>query len=160
MRVQNPLTYGEKLLSLVLPKERYTEAKLESMFGGSEININFPKFIPVHLTYQTAFVDDAGKLQLREDVYGRDAKMLAILKSSERKVADIGGRARAQYVVQAGSHAGRSVWRPERRLQLWRRQQLLRLAVQRTAGTPLPASHGAYQSAQQRQRPLQLTLDS
>ncbi|HET7384283.1 MAG TPA: L,D-transpeptidase family protein, partial [Pseudolabrys sp.] len=89
MRVQNPLTYGEKLLSLVLPKERYTEAKLESMFGGSEININFPKFIPVHLTYQTAFVDDAGKLQLREDVYGRDAKMFAILKSSERKVADV-----------------------------------------------------------------------
>jgi L,D-transpeptidase YcbB len=90
MRVQNPLTYGEKLLSLVLPKERYTEAKLESMFGSSEININFPKVIPVHLTYQTAFVDDAGKLQLREDVYGRDAKMLAIIKSSERKVADIG----------------------------------------------------------------------
>jgi len=88
MRVQNPLTYGEKLLSLVLPKEHYTEARLESMFGGSEININFPKFIPVHLTYQTAFVDDTGKLQLREDVYGRDAKMIAILKSSERKVAD------------------------------------------------------------------------
>src|SRR6266480_1469101 len=59
------------------------------MFGGSEININFPKFIPVHLTYQTAFVDDAGKLQLREDVYGRDARMLSILKSNERKVADI-----------------------------------------------------------------------
>jgi murein L,D-transpeptidase YcbB/YkuD len=89
MRVQNPLTYGEKLLSLVLPKEHYTEARLECMFGGSEININFPKFIPVHLTYQTAFVDDAGKLQLRDDVYGRDAKMIAILKGSERKVADI-----------------------------------------------------------------------
>ena len=89
MRVQNPLTYGEKLLSLVLPRERYTEAKLESMFGGSEININFPKFVPVHLTYQTVFVDDAGKLQLREDVYGRDAKMIAIIKSSERKVADL-----------------------------------------------------------------------
>jgi L,D-transpeptidase YcbB len=89
MRVQNPLTYGEKLLSLVMPKEHYTEARLESMFGGNEININFPKFIPVHLTYQTAFVDDAGKLQLRDDVYGRDAKMIAILKSNERKVADI-----------------------------------------------------------------------
>jgi murein L,D-transpeptidase YcbB/YkuD len=88
MRVQNPLTYGEKVLSLVMPKEHYTEARLESMFGGSEININFPKFIPVHLTYQTAFVDDAGKLQLRDDVYGRDAKMFAILKSNERKVAD------------------------------------------------------------------------
>ena len=89
MRVQNPLTYGEKLLSLVLPKEHYTEARLESMFGGSEININFPKNIWVHLTYQTAFVDADGKLQLREDVYGRDARMIAILKGSERKVADI-----------------------------------------------------------------------
>ena len=89
MRVQNPLTYGEKLLTLVLPNEHYTEARLAALFGDSEININFPKFIPVHLTYQTAFVDDHGKLQLREDIYGRDARMIAILKGSERKFADI-----------------------------------------------------------------------
>ena len=89
MRVQNPLIYGEKLLSLVDPKGHYTAAKLESMYGGSEININFPKNIWVHLTYQTAFVDEDGKLQLREDVYGRDARMIAILKGNERKVADI-----------------------------------------------------------------------
>ena len=89
MRVQNPLIYGEKLLSLVDPHGHYTAAKLESMFGGNEININFPKNIWVHLTYQTAFVDEDGKLQLREDVYGRDARMIAILKGSERKVADI-----------------------------------------------------------------------
>ncbi len=90
MRVQDPLTYAEKLLSLTLPQEKYTEAKLEKMFGGSEININFPasKHVPVHLTYQTAFVDQDGKLQLREDVYGRDQRMIAILKG-ERKVADI-----------------------------------------------------------------------
>jgi murein L,D-transpeptidase YcbB/YkuD len=89
MRVQNPLTYGEKLLSLVLPQDHYTEAKLEKMFGGSEININFPKNIWVHLTYQTAFVDEDGKLQLRKDVYGWDQRMLSIFKGSERKVADI-----------------------------------------------------------------------
>ena len=89
MRVQNPLTYGEKLLSLALPKEHYTEAKLERMFGSNEVNINFPKPIWVHLTYQTAFVDPDGKLQFRDDVYGRDEKMLSILKGSERKVADI-----------------------------------------------------------------------
>ncbi|MGH6665812.1 MAG: L,D-transpeptidase family protein [Pseudolabrys sp.] len=95
MRVQNPLTYGEKLLSLVMPQEHYTEARLEKMFGGNEININFPKNIWVHLTYQTAFVDQDGKLQFRKDVYGRDAKMIAILKGSERKVADIAIERRA-----------------------------------------------------------------
>jgi L,D-transpeptidase YcbB len=91
MRVENPLEYGTKLMSIEDPDAHYTPAKFESMFGGSEINLNFAKPIPVHLTYQTAFVDDDGKLQLREDVYGRDAKMVAILKNpSERRVADIG----------------------------------------------------------------------
>ncbi|HWC93338.1 MAG TPA: L,D-transpeptidase family protein [Pseudolabrys sp.] len=90
MRVQDPLVYATKLLSIEAPDQHYTPEKLERMFGGSEININFPHPIPVHLTYQTAFVDEAGKLQIREDVYGRDARMIAILKNNaERKVADI-----------------------------------------------------------------------
>ncbi|MGD9767424.1 MAG: murein L,D-transpeptidase, partial [Pseudolabrys sp.] len=89
MRVQDPLMYGEKILSLALPQEHYTAGRLQKMFGGNEININFPKTIPVHLTYQTAFVDDDGKLQLRADVYGRDARVLAALRGSERKIADI-----------------------------------------------------------------------
>ncbi len=88
MRVLNPFTYGEKLLSLVDPKGHYTEAKLQSMLGNNEININFPHNVWVHLTYQTAFVDENGKLQLRDDLYGWDAKMISILKGSERKVAD------------------------------------------------------------------------
>ena len=89
MRVQDPLKYGEVLLSLALPNESYTAERLRKMFGGSEININFPKTIPVHLTYQTAFVDDAGKLVVRDDVYGRDARVLAALKGDARRVADI-----------------------------------------------------------------------
>jgi hypothetical protein len=89
MRVQNPFTYAEKLLSLALPNENYTEARIEKMLGSNEININFPKPIWVHLTYQTAWVDQDGKLQLRKDVYGRDAKMISIMKGSEMKVADI-----------------------------------------------------------------------
>jgi hypothetical protein len=40
------------------------------------------------VTYQTAFVDKNGKLQLRNDIYGRDKALLAILKSDERKIAD------------------------------------------------------------------------
>jgi murein L,D-transpeptidase YcbB/YkuD len=89
MRVQNPETYAVKLLSLVDAKEHYTEARIEKMYGDSEININFQKPVWVHLTYQTAFVDADGELQFRDDVYGRDARMLEIMKGSERRVADI-----------------------------------------------------------------------
>ena len=89
MRVNDPLMYGEKILSIALPQENYTAERLRKMFGGSEVNINFPFNIPVHLTYQSAYVDDAGKLVIREDIYGRDARVIAALKGSERKVADI-----------------------------------------------------------------------
>ena len=39
--------------------------------------------------YQTAFVDEAGKLQFRDDIYGLDSKLISILKGSERQVADV-----------------------------------------------------------------------
>jgi murein L,D-transpeptidase YcbB/YkuD len=89
MRVENPLLYGEKLLSVMMPKEKYTAEKLRSMYGPSEININFPTTLPVHLTYQTAFVDDSGNLQIKDDVYGRDARHIAVFRSDERRLADV-----------------------------------------------------------------------
>ena len=90
MRVENPLEYATKLMSIEAPQDHYTPAKFESMYGSNEININFSTPIPVHLTYQTAFVDENGKLQFRDDVYGRDTRMIEILKNrSERRVAEI-----------------------------------------------------------------------
>jgi L,D-transpeptidase YcbB len=85
MRVQNPDQYAATLLGIVLPNERYTPERIRSMYGRSEIDIKFPTPIPVNITYQTAFVDDAGKLQLRKDVYGRDAAMLSILRGGKAK---------------------------------------------------------------------------
>jgi hypothetical protein len=41
------------------------------------------------VTYQTAFVNDHGQLELREDVYHHDQALLVIAKGPERKVADI-----------------------------------------------------------------------
>jgi L,D-transpeptidase YcbB len=91
MRVQDPVKYAEVLLSLVRPADHYTEDRIRHAFGDAEQDIQFPTFVPVNLTYQTAFVDDAGKLEFREDIYGRDKALLALLKSTgeERKVADM-----------------------------------------------------------------------
>jgi murein L,D-transpeptidase YcbB/YkuD len=85
MRVQNPDVYAATLLNITMPNEHYTPEKIHGMYGSSEIDIKFPTPIPVNITYQTAFVDDAGKLQLRKDVYGRDATMLALLRNANSK---------------------------------------------------------------------------
>jgi murein L,D-transpeptidase YcbB/YkuD len=83
MRVQDPVKYAEVLLSLVRPGDGYTGNRIRSLFGSGEIDIQLPTFIPVHLTYQTAFVDDEGKLYFREDIYGVDGRILAVLKNGE-----------------------------------------------------------------------------
>ena len=85
MRVQEPDKYAEVLLGIALPKEGYTRERIKSMYGRSEIDIRFPTPIPVHITYQTAFVDEAGQLQIREDLYGRDARLLTALKEDRRQ---------------------------------------------------------------------------
>ena len=69
MRVQDPPKYAEVLLNLVRPTEGWTAERIKKMFGNAEVDIQFPTFIPVNLTYQTAFVDDDGKLQIRRDGY-------------------------------------------------------------------------------------------
>jgi murein L,D-transpeptidase YcbB/YkuD len=89
MRVQDPVKYAEVLLSMVRSGEGYTQDRIRKMFGAYETDIQFPTFIPVHLTYQTALVDDQGELEFREDIYGRDQALLAILNGVERKVADV-----------------------------------------------------------------------
>jgi murein L,D-transpeptidase YcbB/YkuD len=89
MRVQDPLKYGEVLLSLVRPKDGYTVERLRKMYGPEEREITFPTPIPVHITYQTAYVDEAGKLVIRDDIYNRDSKTLAVLKGEDRNIADV-----------------------------------------------------------------------
>jgi hypothetical protein len=56
------------------------------MYGKAEVDIQFPTFVPVNLTYQTAFVDDDGKLEIRRDIYGIDARMQAAIKSDRGMV--------------------------------------------------------------------------
>eukprot|EP01035_Chromulina_nebulosa_P066604 gene66604-91208_t len=68
-----------------MPGERYTPEKIRSMYGKSEVDLKFSTPIPVNITYQTAFVDETGKLQSRKDIYGRDAQMLSILRNAKGK---------------------------------------------------------------------------
>ncbi|MGB3866784.1 MAG: L,D-transpeptidase family protein, partial [Xanthobacteraceae bacterium] len=114
MRVQNPDQYAAVLLNITMPHERYTPEKVRAMYGTSERDIKFPTPIPVNITYQTAFVDDGGKLHIRSDIYGRDAAMLALLRNSKNKNLEAVvahaqpnySRPRAQLPVAASDRGG------------------------------------------------------
>jgi L,D-transpeptidase YcbB len=110
MRVQDPLKYAEVLLSIARPHDGYTAERLHKMFGKAEQSITFPAPIPVHLTYQTAFVDPSGKLQVRADVYGRDTPVLVSLKGENRRFADVPierqeSRARSRQLIHFAQRA-------------------------------------------------------
>jgi murein L,D-transpeptidase YcbB/YkuD len=88
MRVQNPDEYAEVLLGLTQPEDKYTAERIRAMYGKNERNITLKKPIPVYVTYQTAFVDDAGKPQARADVYALDSRVLDELRG-DRRNADV-----------------------------------------------------------------------
>ncbi len=104
MRVQNPDMYASVLLNITEPSGHYSPEKIRSMYGQSEIDLKFPTPIPVNITYQTAFVDDAGTLQFRKDVYGRDATMLSLLRGGKnRDLENVIAHSQPNYVRPAGS---------------------------------------------------------
>jgi murein L,D-transpeptidase YcbB/YkuD len=83
MRVQDAPKYAEVLSRIARPDEQWTAAKVRSMYGKDEHEIDLQAVpIWIHLTYQTAFVDEAGKLQTRPDLYNLDSRTLAAIKSA------------------------------------------------------------------------------
>jgi hypothetical protein len=83
------------------------------MFGSSEQDIQLqPTPIWVHLTYQTAFADTAGKLQMRRDLYNLDSRTLAAIKRERGNLEPAPERKRDQEIA-AGTGTTRSV-RPAR----------------------------------------------
>src|SRR5262245_61103668 len=108
MRVQDPAKYAEVLLNIARPSEHWTVEKVKQMFGGAEQDIQLqPAQIWVHLTYQSAFVDDTGKLQIRRDVYNLDSRTLAAIKS-ERAIIETVPEVKNEQVIASGSGGRRA----------------------------------------------------
>ena len=89
MRVEDPTKFGEIMLHLAMNGPTPDSRQIYAMFGKAEKTFKLVNHPTVHLTYQTAFVDDAGKLQIRDDIYGFDARIHNIMHSDERRVAEI-----------------------------------------------------------------------
>jgi L,D-transpeptidase YcbB len=89
MRVQDAPKYAEVLASIARPEEQWTAEKVKALYpGGIEHEISLGSGpIWIYLTYQTAFVDDAGKLQTRRDLYNLDSRTLNAIKTARANAA-------------------------------------------------------------------------
>ncbi|WP_363349809.1 L,D-transpeptidase family protein [Methylocystis echinoides] len=72
MRVDQPFALAEAVLG---PKSGWSEERVKRLVGASERYINLAKPLPVHIEYFTAYVDEAGRLVQRPDLYGYSARV-------------------------------------------------------------------------------------
>ncbi|RAK70274.1 L,D-transpeptidase family protein [Hymenobacter edaphi] len=70
VRVEKPLVLAEYLLR---NKPGWDMSKIQQTVAeGKEQYVTLPEKLPVYLVYFTAWVDDAGNLHFRDDIYGHD----------------------------------------------------------------------------------------
>ncbi|MGI8569702.1 MAG: L,D-transpeptidase family protein, partial [Methylocella sp.] len=74
VRVDDPFHFAETVLG-----QGWSESRVKKLIGGKERYVYLPKPLPVYLEYFTAFVDESGELQLRDDVYGYSRRVKAAL---------------------------------------------------------------------------------
>lgn len=85
IRVEHPMRLAEFALQ---GTPGWTMDRLQTQIG-SRVTSHVPlaQPLPVHITYVTAWVDAQGQLQLRDDIYGHDARLARALAQRARQVA-------------------------------------------------------------------------
>lgn len=70
VRVSQPLALADYL---IVSNSNWSDAKLESAIKTGEHKwLKLTESLPIHIVYQTAWVDESGKLQFRKDIYKAD----------------------------------------------------------------------------------------
>lgn len=78
IRLQNPAAFAQLLLR---DDPSWTPEKIDAaMHQEKEQIVNLPRKIPVVLLYLTFWADSKGQPHFRQDIYNRDAEVLALLK--------------------------------------------------------------------------------
>ena len=73
-----------KPLALVLLGEGWSsEAIDEAITAGTTRRVDLRETVPVDVVYLTAFVDADGTVEFRDDVYGRDRRLIEALSNLE-----------------------------------------------------------------------------
>ena len=76
VRVDQPFRFAEYVLGT---ENGWSEQCVKKLIGGSERTINLSTPLPIHIQYFTTYVDETGRLQLRDDIYGYSQRVKAAL---------------------------------------------------------------------------------
>jgi hypothetical protein len=113
VRVRNPLSLAEHLLAT----DKGWDAKLvqELAWDGPENNaIKLDTPVPVHITYFTASVDEAGNVSTFSDVYGHERRITLALEGKHKLISKLDPavlpetKAALSQVAKANSRPGRN----------------------------------------------------
>lgn len=81
IRAKDPLVLG----SFLLKDSGYSLSRIKAVVAtGKRTIVTLKRKIPVHITYLTAWVNKDGTVNFRDDIYGRDAKLIAALGLNRR----------------------------------------------------------------------------
>lgn len=81
IRISNPVELAQYLLK---HDPKWTKGRIKSAsVSGKQRVVNLPETVPVYLTYWTAWVDEEGQLNFRNDIYRRDQPMVRALYAGE-----------------------------------------------------------------------------
>jgi len=78
IRVKDPLRLSAYLLDS--PTQQKEEEMMQLISRGENSGMSLVKAVPIYLVYWTAWTDQDGRLNFRDDLYGRDKIMLKMLK--------------------------------------------------------------------------------
>ncbi|PHQ26994.1 peptidoglycan-binding protein [Marinobacter guineae] len=80
IRVEQPFDLAERLLAAV---PDWSRKKIDSLVTATAPQtVVLPKPVTVHIQYWTSWIDDEGRMQFRNDIYNRDARLIAQLRQS------------------------------------------------------------------------------
>jgi L,D-transpeptidase YcbB len=88
MRIRDPQRLAELLLA---HDQAWPAGRVAAAINGGPPNnqINLKHKIPVHITYFTAAVDDAGRLQMFNDIYGHEKRIALGLEGKTQVLAQL-----------------------------------------------------------------------
>ena len=81
IRVEQPKKLAQYLLR---ENSEWTEKRIDSAMNGTkELYVNLKKNCPVFIAYFTSWVDQVGKINFRNDIYNKDARLINMILDKE-----------------------------------------------------------------------------